>query len=147
MHSLLVATSDQFRPGDIDYCLSDIVFDHNRRCIRHYWSGKGRRRLHQQDEGGKRAAKATILWNTSLRQSLSTKRPQLVRPLREILKGKLDLRAFKKVDELLRRVMVGLSRNVDAQDRRVLVFTHQLIRSTYDGQDKQQGEIWREKHD
>ena len=143
MHSLLVATSDQFRPGDIDYCLSDIVSI----IIDDVFGITGQEKDAEDYISKMKEVKSSKSYD-SLEHLAKTvtinQASQLVRPLREILKGKLDLRAFKKVDELLRRIMVGLSRNVDAQDRRVLVFTHQLIRSTYDGQDKQQGK-YREK--
>ena len=138
-HSLLVGTSDQFRPGDLDYCLSDVVSI----IIDDVFGITGQEKDAEDYISKMKEVKSSKSYDSleHLAKTITINQAsQLVRPLREILKGKLDLRASKKVDELLRRIMVGLSRNVDAQDRRVLIFTHQLIRSTYDGQDKRQEE-------
>ena len=130
VHSILVATSPIFKTGDLDYCLPQIVSvvmddifgaTGQEKDAEEYISKMKEVKSSKSYDSLELVAKTTTVENFM----------HLVRPLQTLLGEKLDLRMVKKIDELLRRIAVGLLRNEAVQDHRVLVFCHQLITEVY----------------
>ena len=130
VHSILVATSSIFKPGDLNYCLPQImsvVMDDifgptgQEKDAEEYISKMKEVKSSKSYDSLELVAKTTTVENLV----------HLVRPLQTLLEEKVDLRMVKKIDELLRRIGAGLLRNEAVQDRRILVFCHELITEVY----------------
>lgn len=130
MHSILVATSSIFKPGDLDYCLPQIVAI----IMDDIFGATG-----QEKEAEEYISKMKEVKSSKSQDSMELVAKtatvehfvQLIRPLQTLLAEKMDLRMVKKIDELLRRIGVGLLRNEAIQDQRVLVFCYEIIREVY----------------
>ena len=130
VHSILVATSPIFKPGDLDYCLPQIIsvvmddvfgVTGLEKDAEEYISRMKEVKSSKSYDSLELVAKLTTIENLA----------HLVRPIQTLLAEKLDLRMVKKVDELLRRIGVGLLQNEAVRDQRVLVFCHELITEVY----------------
>lgn len=130
VHSILVATSPIFNTGDLDYCLPQIISvimddifgtTGQEKDAEEYISKMKEVKSSKSYDSLELVAKTTTVENFV----------HLVRPLQTLLGEKLDLRMVKKIDELLRRIGVGLLRNEVVQDRQVLVFCHEIITEVY----------------
>lgn len=130
VHSILVATSPIFKPGDLDYCLPQIVSV----VMDDIFGATGQEKDAEEYISKMKEVKSSKSYD-SLELVAKTTTVEnfvhLVRPLQTLLGEKLDLRMVKKIDELLRRIGVGLLRNEAVQDRRVLIFCHEIITEVY----------------
>ena len=130
VHSILVATSSIFKPGDLDYCLPQIVA-----IIMDDIFGVTGQEKDAEEYISKmkevKSSKSQDSMELVARTATVEHFVQLIRPLQTLLAEKLDLRMVKKIDELLRRIGVGLLRNGAIYDQRVLIFCHEIIREVY----------------
>ncbi|KAF6228293.1 hypothetical protein HO133_008023 [Letharia lupina] len=130
VHSILVATSSIFKIGDLDYCLPQIISV----VMDDIFGATGLEKDAEEYISKMKEVKSSksydslelVAKNTTVENFV-----HLIRPLQTLLGEKLDLRMVKKIDELLRRIGVGLLRNEAIQDRRVLVFCHEIIAEVY----------------
>ena len=130
MHAMLVGLAPTFKPGDLDYCLPQIVSV----ITDDIFGNTGMEK--DADDYIKKMKEVKTSKSFDSMEVLSTTTNieyliELVRPFQNLLADKLDLRTLKKIDELLRRVGVGLLRNEAVQDRRILMFCHEIIREVY----------------
>ncbi len=130
VHSILVATAEIFKPGDLDYCLPQIVSI----IMDDIFGATGLEKDAEDYISKMKEVKSSKSYDSLelISKTASVERlVHLISPLQTLLEEKLDLRMVKKIDELLRRVTVGLLRNEAIQDRQVLVFCHEIIREVY----------------
>ena len=130
VHSILVATADDFKPGDIDYCLPRIVAvivddifgtTGQEKDAEDYISKMKEVKSRKSYDSMELVAKTATVENLK----------HLVKPVQSLLTEKLDLRMIRKIDELLRRIGAGLLRNEAAKDQRFLVFCHEMFREVH----------------
>ena len=130
VHSILVAISPIFETGDLDYCLPQImsvVMDDifgatgQEKDAEEYISKMKEVKSSKSYDSLELVAKTTTIENLV----------HLVRPFQTLLGEKLDLRMVRKIDELLRRIGVGLLQNEEVKDRRILVFCYELVTEVY----------------
>ncbi|KAL8860417.1 MAG: hypothetical protein Q9178_003076 [Gyalolechia marmorata] len=130
VHSLLVATASNFKLGDLDYCLPQIVaitmddtfgVTGQEKDAEEYISKMKEVKSSKSYDSMEIVAKATTAENFL----------HLIRPLQSLLEERLDLKMVRKIDELLRRIGVGLLHNPTIQSRQVLIFCHEIIREVY----------------
>lgn len=130
VHSIMVATSSIYKPGDLDYCLPQIVAI----VMDDIFGVTGQEKDAEEYVSKMKEVKSSRSFD-SMEHVAKTATVehfvQLIRPLQVLLEEKLDLRMVRKIDELLRRIGVGLLRNEAIQDQRVLVFCHELISEVY----------------
>ena len=130
VHSILVATSAIFNTGDLDYCLPQIVSV----VMDDIFGVTGQEKDAEEYISKMKEVKSSKSYD-SLELIAKTTTVEsfvhLVRPLQTLLGEKLDLKMVKKIDELLRRIGIGLLRNEAVQDRRVLVFCYEIITEVY----------------
>ena len=128
VHSILVANATLFKPGDLDYCLPQIVavimddifgVTGQEKDAEEYISKMKEVKSSKSYDSMELLAKMTTL------QRLS----DLVRPVQALLQEKLNDKLVKKIDELLRRLGVGILRNDAVQSRTLLIFCYELIQS------------------
>ncbi|KAH8814931.1 HEAT repeat protein-like protein [Xylogone sp. PMI_703] len=146
LHYLLVATADSYVPGDLNYCLPTIVaiimddifgVTGQEKDAEEYTSKMKEVKSSKSHDSMELIARTTTLSYLA----------DLVRPIRVLLKEKLDLKMVRKIDELLTRISAGLLKNSAAQNRDSLIFCYEVIQEVYKNdtpQDKSK-EDWRLK--
>lgn len=130
VHSILVATSTIFQPGDLDYCLPQIVAI----IMDDIFGATGLEKDAEEYISKMKEVKSSKSYDSMelISKTASVEKfVHLIKPLQTLLEEKLDLKMVKKIDELLRRINVGLLRNDAIEDRQVLAFCHEIIREVY----------------
>lgn len=130
VHAILVATVPIFKPGDLDYCLPQVVSV----IMDDIFGPTGLEKDAEEYVSKMKEVKSSKSYDSMelVSKNASVENfVHLIRPLQTLLEEKLDLRMVKKIDELLRRVTVGLLRNKASQDRQVLVFCYEIIQDVY----------------
>ena len=130
LHSILVATTPTIKTGSLDYCLPQIVAI----IMDDIFGGAGQEKDAEEYTSKMKEVKSSksfdsmeLVAKTATISHLS----HMIRPLQTLLQEKLDLKMVKKVDELLRRIGVGLLRNEMIESRETLVFCYEIIREIY----------------
>ena len=130
VHSMLVATTDVFKQGDLDYCLPDLVSV----VMDDIFGAVGQEKEAEEYVSKMKEVKSSKSFDSmELLAKNSTIRnlAKLVRPLQSLLREKLNSNIVRKVDELLRRIGIGLLRNPGAESRDLLVFCYEVIKEAY----------------
>lgn len=130
VHSILVATATIFQPGDLDYCLPQIVAI----IMDDVFGAISLEKDAEEYISKMREVKSNKSYDSMelIAKTASVEKfVHLIKPLQTLLEEKLDLKMMKKIDELLRRINTGLLRNGAIEDRRVLAFCHEIIREVY----------------
>ncbi|KAK3044711.1 hypothetical protein LTS18_000555, partial [Coniosporium uncinatum] len=138
VHSILESTKDIFRPGDLDYCISSIVAV----IMDDTFGVPGLEKEAEEYRSRRREVKSSrsfdsmelIAQNTSL-SHLS----ELITPIRMLLLERLDDRMMQKINELLRRIGLGIMHNASAQDQQVLMFCYEVIKDVYNASSQSAG--------
>ncbi|EAW06552.1 putative HEAT repeat protein (DRIM) [Aspergillus clavatus NRRL 1] len=130
VHSILVATTDDFKHGDLDYCLADlsgVVMDDTFGTVGQEKDAEGYVSKMKEVKSNKSYDSMELLAKNATVRNLTN----LLRPLKSLLREKLNSNMVKKIDELLRRIGVGLLRNPGVENRDILVFCYEVIKETY----------------
>lgn len=130
VHSMLVFTTDHFKQGDLDYCLKDLVsviMDDTFGTVGQEKDAEGYVSKMVEVKSSKSYDSMELLAKISTISQLSN----LVKPLQALLGEKLNSSLVKKLDELMRRIGIGLLRNPDAESRELLVFCYEVIKESY----------------
>lgn len=130
VHAILVATAGISKPGELDYCLPQIVSV----VMDDILGATGQEKDAEEYISKMKEVKSSKSYDSMELVAKVTSIDgfvQLIRPLQDLLQERLDYKMVKKIDELLRRLAVGLLRNEKINDRRTLVFCHEIIRETY----------------
>lgn len=130
VHSMLVATTDDFKQGDLDYCLAEltsVVMDDIFGAIGQEKDAEEYVSKMKEVKSNKSFDSMELLAKNSTVKNLA----HLVRPLQALLREKLTTSIVRKIDELLRRIGVGLLRNPGAESRDLLVFCFEVITESY----------------
>ncbi|PGH33407.1 U3 small nucleolar RNA-associated protein 20 [[Emmonsia] crescens] len=130
VHSILVTTSDHFKPGDLDQnldALAAVVMDD-------IFGTVGQEKDAEEYVSKMKEVKSSKSYDSmELLAKISTVRhlSALINPVQALLREKLTATIIKKVDELLRRIGVGLLRNPGAESRDLLIFCYEVIKESY----------------
>ena len=130
VHAILVATADIYKPEELDYCLPQIVSV----IMDDIFGATGQEKDAEEYISKMKEVKSSKSYDSMELIAKVTSIDSfvhLIAPLQTLLQERLDLKIVKKIDELLRRLGIGLLRNEKINDRRVLVFCHEVIRETY----------------
>ncbi|KAL8933538.1 MAG: hypothetical protein Q9211_005727 [Gyalolechia sp. 1 TL-2023] len=130
VHSILVGTGAVFRHGDLDYCLSQIVAV----IMDDTFGATGQEKDAEEYISKMKEVKSSKSYDSMeiiARSATAENFLELIRPLQSLLDERLDLKSVRKIDELLRRIGLGLVRNETIQSRQVLVFCYEIIREIY----------------
>lgn len=133
VHSMLVVTTDHFSQGDLDYCLEDlvaVVMDDTFGTVGQEKDAEDYVSKMKEVKSNKSYDSMELLAKNATIRHLAS----LVRPLQSLLREKLNSNIVKKLDELMRRIGIGLLRNPLAESREILVFCYEIIKESY--QDK-----------
>lgn len=133
MHTILVAGIPQFGPGEIDYCLGDImgiIMDDIFGVVGQEKDAEGYTSKTKEVKSSKSQDSMELIARTASVNRLG----DLISPLRSLLLEKLDLRMVRKIDELLSRITAGLLGNAAAASRDTLVFCYEVVQQVYASQ-------------
>ncbi len=130
VHALLVAVSPTFRPGDLSYCIPQVVSI----IMDDTFGVTGLEKDAEEYISAMKEVKSSKSYDSmELISKAATVEDfvHLIKPLQDLLENKVDLKMIKKIDELLRRISAGLLRNEAIQDHQVLVFCHEIFRESF----------------
>ncbi|RYC56462.1 hypothetical protein CHU98_g9741 [Xylaria longipes] len=136
MHTILVAVIPQFQPGDIDYCLDDImaiIMDDIFGVIGEEKDAEGYTSKTKEVKSSKSQDSMELVARSASVNRLG----DLIGPLRSLLLEKLDLRMVRRIDELLSRITAGLLGNSAAASRDTLIFCYEVVQQVYASQNAQ----------
>ena len=145
VHSILVSTASIYKPGDLDYCLPQLVSI----IMDDIFGATGQEKDAEEYISKMKEVKSSKSYDSMeliAKTASVTHFIDLIRPLQTLLNEKLDLKMVKKVDELLRRMGVGLLRNEATQSRDMLVFCYEVIRNVYNTNDDSSRKTSKEDH-
>jgi len=130
MHSILVATTPEYSPGDLDYCLPSIVAI----IMDDIFGATGQEKDAEEYVSKMKEVKSSKSHDSMeliAKTATLSRLTDLVRPIQALLKERLNLRMIRKIDELLNRISTGLLRNSAAQSRDSLIFCYEVIQEVY----------------
>ncbi|KAI0021079.1 HEAT repeat protein [Xylariomycetidae sp. FL0641] len=131
MHTILVTAVPQFQPGDLDYCLGDIVAI----IMDDIFGATGQEKDAEEYVSKMKEVKSSKSQDSMelvARTASINHLVKLVRPLQALLMERLDLRMVRKIDDLLSRITTGLLGNSAAESRDTLVFCYEVIQEVHD---------------
>ncbi|KAH9996119.1 armadillo-type protein [Xylariaceae sp. FL0662B] len=136
MHAILVAVIPQFQPGDLDYCLDNIVA-----VIMDDILGVTGQEKDAEEYVSKmkevKSSKSQDSMELIARTASVNHLVELIQPLQSLLLEKLDIRMVRKIDDLLSRIATGLLSNSAAESRDTLVFCYEVIQQVYESKQPQ----------
>jgi len=130
MHSILVSTTPEYSPGDLDYCLPSIVAV----IMDDIFGATGQEKDAEEYVSKMKEVKSSKSHDSMeliARTATLTRLTDLIRPIQVLLQEKLNLRMVRKIDELLSRISTGLLKNSAAQTRESLIFCYEVIQDVY----------------
>ncbi|KAJ5987999.1 hypothetical protein N7481_003209 [Penicillium waksmanii] len=130
VHSLLVVTTDHFNQGDLDYCLPElvsVVMDDTFGTVGQEKEAEDYVSKMKEVKSSKSYDSMELLAKNATVVDLS----KLVSPLQALLREKLNSSMVRKLDELMRRIGIGLLRNSGAESRDLLMFCYEIIKESY----------------
>ncbi|CAN9454176.1 unnamed protein product [Alternaria alternata] len=130
LHSILVKLADQTNPGDLDYCLADLVDV----VMDDTFGAAGQEKDAEEYISKMKEVKSSKSFDSMdiiARSATPAHIIKLVLPIRSLLIEKLNARMVQKIDELLRRIGLGVLQNPTVNNRDILVFCYELIQEVY----------------
>ncbi|KDB24496.1 hypothetical protein H109_03594 [Trichophyton interdigitale MR816] len=130
IHSILVATADEFEVGTLDQdlgTLGEIIMDDIFGTVGQQKDAEEYVSKMKEVKSSKSYDSAELLAkNASIRHIYD-----LIQPIQQLLQEKLTTKLVGKIDELLRRIGIGLLRNPGAESRDFLMFCYEVIKESY----------------
>ncbi|OAG11326.1 uncharacterized protein CC84DRAFT_1106724 [Paraphaeosphaeria sporulosa] len=130
LHKLLVELAEQLKPGDLDYCVTDIMDV----IMDDIFGVTGQEKDAEEYISKMKEVKSSKSFDTMdiiARSTSPSNLYALVSPIKSLLQEKLNARMVQKIDELLRRIGLGVLQNPTVNDRDILVFGYELIQEVY----------------
>lgn len=130
MHTMLLATAETRIVGDLDYCIEDLVAV----ILDDIFGVVGQEKDNQDYISSMKEVKRNKSFDSMeiLAKCTSVKHlAKLVLPFESLLAGSLTTKQVRNVDELFRRIGVGISHSPAANSQELLVFAFELIKSFY----------------
>jgi U3 small nucleolar RNA-associated protein 20 len=130
VHSILVAIVPKFPSGSLDYCVGtivDIIMDDIFGVTGSEKDEEGYISKMKEVKGSMSYDSMDILASITTLPYLG----RLIRPIKTLLLETLTMKLVKKIDELLRRITIGLLKNEVVKDRNLLVFCYEIVQEVY----------------
>ena len=129
VHSILVATAQQWSSGDLDHCLPELVAV----IMDDIFGSVGQEKDAEEYVSKMKEVKSSKSFDSMelvAKTASINKISHLVRPLQALLEDSMDAKMARKIDEILRRMGVGLLQNPSIDNRATLVFCYEVIMYT-----------------
>ncbi|ORY12603.1 U3 snoRNP protein Utp20 [Clohesyomyces aquaticus] len=130
LHHILVKMADQLRPGDLDYCLPEIVDV----IMDDIFGITGQEKDAEEYISKMKEVKSSKSYDSMdiiARSATPAHLAELIWPIKSLLLERLNGKMVQKIDELLRRIGLGILQNPTVKDRDILVFCYELIQEVY----------------
>jgi len=130
MHSILVSVTPTYSPGALDYCVGQIMSV----VMDDIFGVTGMEKDAEGYISKMREVKSSKSYDSMDLVASMTTLPYLgalIRPISALLKENMNLRMSQKIDELLRRIAVGLLRNREVESEKMLIFCYEVIQEGY----------------
>ncbi|PWW74323.1 hypothetical protein C7212DRAFT_365322 [Tuber magnatum] len=130
MHSILVSVAPTYPPGALDYCVAEMVSV----VMDDIFGVTGMEKDAEGYISKMREVKSSKSYDSMDLMASMTTLPYLgglIRPIGALLKENMNLRMLQKIDELLRRITVGLLRNKEIGSEKILIFCYEVIQEGY----------------
>ncbi|KAJ4984984.1 heat repeat protein [Stagonosporopsis vannaccii] len=130
LHYILVNLASQLRPGDLDYCVADIVD----LIMDDTFGVTGQEKDAEEYISKMKEVKSSKSFDTMdiiSRSSTPAHLIKLVNPIKALLLERINAKMVQKIDELLRRIGLGILQNPTVNNRDILVFCYELIQEVY----------------
>ncbi|KAL7274098.1 U3 snoRNP protein [Rhizina undulata] len=130
VHSILVSVVPTYGAGDLDYCVGSIV----NIIMDDIFGVTGMEKDAEGYINKMKEVKSSKSYDSMDLMASTTTLPylgDLIRPIQALLKENLNLKMVKKIDELLRRITVGLLKNETVKSRDILIFCYEVIQEAY----------------
>ncbi|KAI9738764.1 MAG: U3 snoRNP protein [Cirrosporium novae-zelandiae] len=149
LHAILVRICNTTNVGEFDQDLADVVTiilddifgaTGQEKDAEDYISKMKEVKSHKSFDSVELLAKSVSIQNLI----------HLVRPIKNLLQEKVNDKILKKIDELLRRIGVGIFQNLVVQNRDILIFCYELVRESQQGESRieptrSKKDAWRER--
>ena len=130
LHYILVNLASQLKPGDLDYCVADIVDI----VMDDTFGVTGQEKDAEEYISKMKEVKSSKSFDTMdiiSRSSTPAHLIKLVNPIKSLLLERINAKMVQKIDELLRRIGLGILQNPTVNNRDILVFCYELIQEVY----------------
>ena len=130
VHSILIAASKVSNIGDLDYSIPQVVAI----IMDDTFGATGQEKDAEDYISRMKEVKSSKSFGTmELLAKITTVEhlAGLIKPFQALLLDKFDFHMVKKIEELLKRIEIGLSRNEGVADQRILIFCHEIIQEAY----------------
>ncbi|KAJ8117189.1 hypothetical protein OPT61_g1567 [Boeremia exigua] len=130
LHYILVNLASQLKPGDLDYCVADIVDI----VMDDTFGVTGQEKDAEEYISKMKEVKSSKSFDTMdivSRSSTPAYLIKLVNPIKALLLERINAKMVQKIDELLRRIGLGILQNPTVNNRDILVFCYELIQEVY----------------
>ncbi|KAF2008500.1 hypothetical protein BU24DRAFT_468919 [Aaosphaeria arxii CBS 175.79] len=130
LHHILVKLTDKLKPGDLDYCLPEIVDV----IMDDIFGVTGQEKDAEEYISKMREVKSSKSYDSMdivSRSATPSHLVDLIMPTKSLLCERITAKMVQKIDELLRRVGLGILQNPTVQDRDILIFCYELIQEVY----------------
>ena len=130
VHSILVATSENFHLGDLDQDLGElanVVMDD-------IFGTVGQEKDAEEYVSKMKEVKSSKSYDSMELLAKNASIPhlsKLIHPVQRLLQEKLTSNLVKKIDDLVRRIGTGILRNPGAESRDLRVFCYEVIQESY----------------
>lgn len=130
LHYILVTVVPAFERGALDYCLPEmmeIIMDDIFGVIGMEKDAEGYISKMKEVKSSKSYDSAELLTSTSSLSNLY----RILHPIQSLLQQNVTLKVVRKIDELLRRIELGLLKNEAANSQDLLVFCYEVVQEGY----------------
>lgn len=130
LHYVFVQLASQLKPGDLDYCVADIVDI----VMDDTFGVTGQEKDAEEYISKMKEVKSSKSFDTMdiiSRSSTPAHLIKLVNPIKSLLLERINAKMVSKIDELLRRIGLGILQNPTVNNREILVFCYELIQEVY----------------
>ncbi|KAF3906112.1 hypothetical protein ABW21_db0209523 [Orbilia brochopaga] len=130
VHAILISVVPKWEVGSLDYCVSEImnvVMDDVFGVTASEKEAEGYTKKMKEIKMNKSYDSAEILASITTLPYLG----DIIKPIRALLYEDLSNSIVKKVDELFRRIGLGLVKNPSVKGRDILVFSWELVEASY----------------
>ncbi|XPS98877.1 U3 snoRNP protein [Ascochyta lentis] len=130
LHYILVNLASQLKPGDLDYCVADIVDI----VMDDTFGVTGQEKDAEEYISKMKEVKSSKSFDTMdiiSRSSTPAHLVKLINPIKSLLLERINAKMVQKIDELLRRIGLGILQNPTVHSRDILVFCYELIQEVY----------------
>ncbi|KAJ3024120.1 U3 snoRNP protein [Thoreauomyces humboldtii] len=126
VHSILMNLVPLLKPGDLDPCVDQVVSV----CVADIFGEAGAEREVMELRGKMREIKTTKSFDSLelISKAISFKLTgRMLLPLKELMLETNSAQVTRKIDDIFRRLALGLNTNSSVEDRELMVFVHELV--------------------